>query len=217
MNRSQTHHCFGTSGYRESRTSVLPRAMRAHRPDAALVQSCQHGDKQAFDLLMRKYQGKVRGLVSRRIRDSSEVPDVAQEVFLNAYRALPGFRGESEFSTWLYRIAINTADNYFAFKKRRQVVAGTQLNGIEIAGENLEQKDLDTPEHFLLTDEIQKTVLDAIDRLSVALRQALTLRELEGLSYEEIGQILKCPTGTVGSRIFRAREAVNARLKPLLG
>ena len=165
---------------------------------------------------MRKYQKKVLVLVSRRIHDSSEVPDVAQEVFLNAYKGLPNFRNECAFYTWLYRIAINTANNHFASKKRRQAVAGTHATAIEALAEEIEQSDLHTPERLFLAEEIRKTVLDTIEHLPLILREPLVLREQDVLSYAEISEVTQCPVGTVRSRIARAREAVTARLKPLL-
>ena len=184
--------------------------------DQELVARVQKGDKRAFDLLVLKYQHKVVNLISRYIRDHSEVYDVAQEAFIKAYRALPQFRGESAFYTWMYRIAINTAENYL-------VSQGRKLPNIDIDAQDAEQfegesglKDNDTPERIALKDEIETTVLKAIEDLPEDLRTAVTLRELEGLSYEEIAETMQCPIGTVRSRIFRAREAIDKRLKPLL-
>jgi len=184
--------------------------------DQELVVRVQKGDKRAFDLLVLKYQHKVVNLISRYIRDHSEVYDVAQEAFIKAYRALPQFRGESAFYTWMYRIAINTAKNYL-------VSQGRKLPNIDIDAQDAEQfegesglKDNDTPERIALKDEIEATVLKAIEDLPEDLRTAVTLRELEGLSYEEIAETMQCPIGTVRSRIFRAREAIDKRLKPLL-
>lgn len=184
--------------------------------DQELVARVQKGDKRAFDLLVLKYQHKVVNLISRYIRDHSEVYDVAQEAFIKAYRALPQFRGESAFYTWMYRIAINTAKNYL-------VSQGRKLPNIDIDAQDAEQfegesglKDNDTPERIALKDEIETTVLKAIEDLPEDLRTAVTLRELEGLSYEEIAETMQCPIGTVRSRIFRAREAIDKRLKPLL-
>ena len=184
--------------------------------DQELVARVQKGDKRAFDLLVRKYQHKVVNLISRYIRDHSEVYDVAQEAFIKAYRALPQFRGESAFYTWMYRIAINTAKNYL-------VAQGRKMPSIDIDAQDAEQfqgesglKDNDTPERNALKDEIESTVLKAIEDLPEDLRTAITLRELEGMSYEEIAEAMQCPVGTVRSRIFRAREAVDKRLKPLL-
>jgi len=176
----------------------------------------QEGDKRAFDLLVIKYQQKVAGLISRYIRDPSEVMDVAQEAFLKAYRALPGFRGESAFYTWLYRIAINTVKNYL-------VAQGRRPPGDDLEAEVAEQMDMGgrlremgTPESHLLSMEIAQTVQRALDDLPEDLRTAIVLRELEGLTYEEIASAMECPVGTVRSRIFRAREAIDKRLRPLL-
>ena len=184
--------------------------------DQELVVRVQKGDKRAFDLLVLKYQHKVVNLISRYIRDHSEVYDVAQEAFIKAYRALPQFRGESAFYTWMYRIAINTAKNYL-------VSQGRKLPSIDIDAQEAEQfegesglKDNATPERIILKDEIEATVLKAIEDLPEDLRTAITLRELEGLSYEEIAETMQCPVGTVRSRIFRAREAIDKRLQPLL-
>ena len=186
--------------------------------DQALVERAQAGDKHAFELLVVKYQRKLARLLSRFIRDSAEVEDVSQEAFIKAYRALPSFRGESAFYTWLYRIGINTAKNYLV-SRRRRAPTSTEFD-IEDA-ESFEDAgllhDLNTPEATLLTKEIGDTVNAAVEALPAELRTALTLRELEGLSYEEIAQTMNCPIGTVRSRIFRAREAVAEKLRPLLG
>jgi RNA polymerase sigma-70 factor (ECF subfamily) len=184
--------------------------------DQALVERVQQGDKKAFDVLVLKYQHKVANLISRYIRDQSEVLDVTQEAFIKAYRALPKFRGDSAFYTWLYRVAINTAKNHLAAQSRRPP-------GDDIEAETAEQMDLgtrlkegDTPERMALQHEIAETVQLAMDELPDDLRTAITLRELEGLSYDEIAQAMECPIGTVRSRIFRAREAIDAKLRPLL-
>ncbi|MCF6236277.1 MAG: RNA polymerase sigma factor RpoE [Gammaproteobacteria bacterium] len=184
--------------------------------DKELVTRVQNGDKKAFDILVLKYQHKVAKLVSRYIRDSDEVQDVTQEAFIKAYRALPGFRGDSAFYTWLYRISVNTAKNYLISRSRRPP-------SVDIDAEDAEQfesasalKEFATPERLLFKDEIEKTVFNAIDQLPSDLRTAITLRELEGLSYEEIAQSMDCPVGTVRSRIFRARDAIQKRLEPLL-
>jgi RNA polymerase sigma-70 factor, ECF subfamily len=186
--------------------------------DQALVERAQAGDKHAFGLLVIKYQRKLARLLSRFIRDAAEVEDVAQEAFIKAYRALPSFRGESAFYTWLYRIGINTAKNYLVSRGRRAPTS-TEFN-IEDA-ESFEDAsqlhDLNTPEATLLTKEIGDTVNAAVEALPEELRTALTLREMEGLSYEDIAQVMNCPIGTVRSRIFRAREAVAEKLRPLLG
>lgn len=190
--------------------------MGEHSIDQELVERVQKGEKKAFDILVLKYQHKLVKLISRYIRDSSEVQDVAQESFIKAYRALPNFRGESAFYTWLYRIAINTAKNYLVAQGRRppdgdiDVVEAEQYSGESVL------KDYATPEHVLLRDDIEKTVYRVIRQLPEDLRMAITLRELEGLSYEEIAEAMACPVGTVRSRIFRAREAIDNKLKPLL-
>ena len=184
--------------------------------DRALVERVQGGEKGAFDMLVLKYQHKLIKLISRYIRDQSEVMDVAQESFLKAYRALPNFRGDSAFYTWLYRIAINTAKNYLVAQSRRppdEDVDSTEAEQYE--GES-DLKENATPERLLLRDEIERTVVDAIEQLPEDLRTAITLRELEGLSYEEIAVAMDCPIGTVRSRIFRAHEAINKRLEPLM-
>ncbi len=186
------------------------------RLDQELVDRVQKGDKRAFDILVRKYQHKIVNLISRYIRDPSEVLDVAQEAFIKAYRALPNFRGESAFYTWLYRIAINTAKNYLVAQDRRPPEGDIDAEeAVQLDGESA-LKDYGTPENMVLRDEIEKTVYHAIEQLPEDLRTAITLREMEGLSYEEIAQAMGCPVGTVRSRIFRAREAIDNRLKPLL-
>ncbi|MDJ0862340.1 MAG: RNA polymerase sigma factor RpoE [Gammaproteobacteria bacterium] len=184
--------------------------------DKALVQRVQSGDKEAFDVLVLKYQHKLVKLISRYIRDPSEVMDVAQESFLKAYRALPNFRGDSAFYTWLYRIAINTAKNYLVAQSRRPPDDDVNSTEAEQYDGESDLKENATPERLLLRDEIEQTVVDAIEQLPEDLRTAITLRELEGLSYEDIAIAMDCPIGTVRSRIFRAREAINRRLEPLL-
>jgi RNA polymerase sigma-70 factor (ECF subfamily) len=184
--------------------------------DQLLVERVQRGDKKAFDILVAKYQHKIVKLVSRYIRDQSEVLDVAQDAFIKAYRALPKFRGESAFYTWLYRIAINTAKNYLVAQGRRLPDSDIEIDVAEQYEGASELKDYATPERQLLKDEIEKTVFEVIEQLPEDLRTAITLRELEGLSYEEIAEAMGCPIGTVRSRIFRAREAIHNKLKPLL-
>lgn len=184
--------------------------------DQDLVARAQAGDKRAFDLLVLRYQQKVANLVARYIRDPTETLDVTQEVFIKAYRSLRGFRGESAFYTWLYRIAINTAKNFL-------VAQGRRPPGDDVEAETAEQldaggrlKEFGTPENLLLRDEIAMTIKQALEELPEDLRTAITLRELEGMSYEEIAEAMSCPIGTVRSRIFRAREAIDKRLRPLL-
>lgn len=192
--------------------------MGGNGADQPLVERVQRGDKKAFDLLVLKYQHRIIKLVSRYVRDPSDAQDVAQEAFLKAYRALPKFRGDSAFYTWLYRIVINTAKNYLVMQSRRPV--STETDGMSGEDEQSELeaslKDYTTPENMLLKDEIEATLLDAIEQLPEDLRTAITLREVEGLSYEDIASVMMCPIGTVRSRIFRAREAIDKRLKPLL-
>jgi RNA polymerase sigma-70 factor (ECF subfamily) len=186
--------------------------------DQQLVERVQGGDKQAFGLLVSKYQRKLYRLLARLVRDPAEVEDLAQETFIKAYRALGSFRGESAFYTWLYRIGINTAKNHLAAQGRR-VPSSTGLDSAEVegieGGERL--RDFDTPERHLMTRQIAETVDEAMAGLPDELREAITLRELEGLSYEDIASAMGCPIGTVRSRIFRAREAIASRLRPLLG
>jgi RNA polymerase sigma-70 factor (ECF subfamily) len=184
--------------------------------DQELVARVQAGDKKAFDLLVLKYQQKIANLVSRYIRDHSETLDVTQEAFIKAYRALPNFRGESAFYTWLYRIAINTAKNYLVAQGRRPPAGDVDAEMAEQLDVGGRLKEYATPENRLLEAEIANTVHQAIDELPEDLRTAITLRELEGLSYEEIASAMSCPVGTVRSRIFRAREAIDNRLRPLL-
>lgn len=186
--------------------------------DQQLVERVQRGDKHAFDLLVSKYQRKLGRLLSRFIRDPSEVEDVTQEAFIKAYRALPGFRGDSAFYTWLYRIGINTAKNHLVALGRRAPTS-TEMDAEE--AENLDSgeqlRDLNTPENQMMSKQVGETVNQTLLELPEELRTALTLREIEGLSYEEIAAAMQCPVGTVRSRIFRAREAVADKLRPLLG
>jgi RNA polymerase sigma-70 factor (ECF subfamily) len=186
--------------------------------DQKLVERAQRGDKHAFELLVSKYQRKLARLLSRFIRDSTEVEDVTQEAFIKAYRALPSFRGDSAFYTWLYRIGINTAKNYLVALGRRAPTT-TDIDSEEAEGfEDGDQlRDLNTPENEMMSRQVAETVNQTLEELPEELRTAITLREIEGLSYEDIANIMNCPIGTVRSRIFRAREAIAERLRPLLG
>ena len=184
--------------------------------DQQLVLRVQAGEKAAFDLLVRKYQHRVLKLVSRFVSDAADAEDVAQEAFIKAYRALASFRGDSAFYTWLYRIAINTAKNALVSNRRRPVDFDLDLQDPEQYDRHARLKEGDTPEGVLLTEEIRSVVEKAMEQLPEDLRTAIVLRELEGLSYEEIAEAMDCPVGTVRSRIFRAREAIDKKLKPLL-
>jgi len=185
--------------------------------DQALVERVQAGDKQAYGLLVAKYQRKLLRLVSRLVRDAAEAEDVTQEAFIKAYRALPNFRGDSAFYTWLYRIGVNTAKNWLVANGRRAPTS-TELDNedAENYGESDLLRDVDTPERLLMTKQIGETVNAAMADLPEELRTAISLREVDGLSYEEIAQVMDCPIGTVRSRIFRARDAIAAKLRPLL-
>ena len=184
--------------------------------DKMLVEKVKKGDKKAFDLLVLKYQQKVANIISRYIHDHSEVLDVSQETFIKAYRALPKFRGDSAFYTWLYRIATNTAKNHLAAKGRRPPMDDVEAVTAEQMDTGLRLKEQATPENLAMEAEVAKTIRQAVDDLPEDLRVAITLRELEGLSYEEIAEAMDCPIGTVRSRIFRARDAIDKKLKPLL-
>lgn len=185
--------------------------------DGALVKKAQQGDKRAFDRLVIKYQAKVMHIILRLVRDPHEAADIAQESFIRAYRALPSFRGESAFYTWLYRIAVNTAKNHLASLQRRPL---TETLESDEEGEQREMpmrlRDYDTPEKILLKEQILQTIQQTLEALPVELKTALLLREIEGMSYDEIAQVMSCPVGTVRSRIFRAREAIDKQLQPLL-
>ena len=185
--------------------------------DQILVERAQAGDRHAFDQLVSKYQRKLGRLLSRFIRDSAEIEDVTQEAFIKAYRALPSFRGDSAFYTWLYRIGINTAKNYLVAQGRRAPTS-TQFDSEEAETfESADQlRDINTPESLLMSKQIGETVNSAIDALPEELRRAIVLREIDGLSYEEIAEMMDCPIGTVRSRIYRAREAIAEKLRPLL-
>ena len=183
--------------------------------DLLLVRRVQSGDKRAFDVLVLRYQGKVLKLVMRYVRDAMEAEDVAQEAFIKAYRALPGFRGDSAFYTWLYRIVINTAKNTLVSAKRRPLDYSLDAADSEQSGLLSRLTDGETPEQLLLSDEIRRTVEAVMSELPDELRTAIVLRELDGLSYEEIASAMDCPVGTVRSRIFRAREAIDKTLRPI--
>ena len=184
--------------------------------DLELVKRVQRGDKTAFDLLVRKYQHRIGAVIGRFVHDYAESQDVAQESFIRAYRAIGNFRGDSQFYTWLYRIAVNTAKNHLVAAKRRPPTSDVDAEDAEHFSGATRMHDGDTPEHELLREEIARTVSDAVSHLPEELRQAITLREMDGLSYEEIAETMDCPVGTVRSRIFRAREAIDARLRPLM-
>jgi RNA polymerase sigma-70 factor (ECF subfamily) len=189
--------------------------LTGEQSDLALVERVQRGERAAFDVLVLRYQHKVLKLVLRYIRDPMEAEDVAQEAFIKAFRAIGSFRGDSAFYTWIYRIAINTAKNALVSRKRRLVDTSVDVHDAE--GGALEERltDGETPEHLALTDEIQRTVNRAMGELPEDLREAIVLREIDGLSYEEIAAAMECPVGTVRSRIFRAREAIDRRLRPI--
>lgn len=193
-----------------------PGALRETQLDRDLVERVQRGDSSAFDVLVRKYQHRVVGLIGRYVHDWSECQDVAQETFMRAYRALGNFRGDAQFSTWLHRIAVNTAKNHLVAQNRRPPTDDVDVMDAEQYDHGFRLRDTDTPEHELLRQEIEATVMAAVDRLPGELREAITLREVEGLSYEEIAERMGCPIGTVRSRIFRARDAIDTQLKPLL-
>jgi len=185
--------------------------------DQLLVERVQKGDKRAFDLLIQKYQHRIVSLVSRYVSDPSEAQDVAQEAFIKAYRAVKRFRGDSAFYTWLYRIAINTAKNWIVAKNRRPPNSDIDAVDAEQYAISDRMREISTPESELLREEIEHTVFDTIAKLPEDLRTAIMLREMDGMSYEEIATTMECPIGTVRSRIFRAREAIDEKLKPLLG
>ncbi|MDB5988399.1 MAG: polymerase sigma factor RpoE [Nevskia sp.] len=189
--------------------------MSEQQTDEQLVALAQEGNQRAFELLVRKYQHKIVQLVGRLVGEG-DAPDVSQETFIKAYRALNGFRGQSAFYTWLYRIGINTAKNHLVSRGRRPANQDIDIADAEQYGHTEQLSDVDTPESMLLSDEIKQKVAEVISKLPADLRQAITLRELEGLSYEEIAEVMDCPIGTVRSRIFRAREAIDTVVQPLL-
>lgn len=185
--------------------------------DAELIEQARRGDKQAFDFLVQRYQCRISKLVTRYVRDSAEVMDVTQESFIKAYRALDRFRGESSFYTWLYRIAINTAKNHAVLQSRRLIEINVETIDVDKMLMRMNLREYSAPEKMLLDVEVETVVHDVIQHLPKELKTAITLRELEGMSYEEIAGIMRCPVGTVRSRIFRAREAIERRVRPLLG
>ncbi|EGY28408.1 RNA polymerase sigma factor RpoE [Candidatus Regiella insecticola 5.15] len=189
--------------------------MREQLTDQILVERVQKGDQQSFNLLVIRYQNKVAGLVSRYV-PQGDIPDVVQEAFIKAYRALPSFRGESAFYTWLYRIAINTAKNYLITQKRRPPSNDIDVDDVENNENIAALKEISNPENLMLSDELRQIVFQTIAILPEDLRMAITLRELDNLSYEEIATIMDCPVGTVRSRIFRAREAIDSKIQPLI-
>lgn len=191
--------------------------MSENQTDENLVRQTQRGNKAAFNLLVIKYQHRVQKLVARFVRNHDEVEDVVQEAFIKAYRAIGNFRGDSQFYTWLYRIAVNTAKNHLVSKSRKPPASDLDVEEVENMSIGAAMSDIATPERTLLADEIARTVRNAIDKLPDDLKTAITLREFEGLSYDDIANAMGCPVGTVRSRIFRAREAIDEQLKPLMG
>lgn len=190
--------------------------MGARETDQQLVERAQKGDTRAFDLLVKKYQHKILGLIGRYVQDHGEVQDVAQEAFIKAYRALGSFRSESAFYTWMYRIAINTAKNYLVSRGRRPPGSDLDISDAEVVDQSGRLSDIESPEAAIARDQLEAAVFEAIEALPDELRTAITLREFDGLSYEDIATIMECPVGTVRSRIFRAREAVDKHIAPLL-
>lgn len=190
--------------------------MNEQLTDQVLIERIQSGDKQAFNLLVVKYQNKVCNLISRYVNNQSDVADVAQETFIKAYRAIPTFRGESAFYTWLYRIAVNTAKNHLVALGRRPPATDVDAEEAEYFETGSALKEISNPENLTLSNELKEVVFNAIEALPEDLKTAMTLRELDGLSYEEIADVMECPVGTVRSRIFRAREAVEKKIQPLL-
>ena len=186
--------------------------------DHQLVERVREGDKRAYGLLVEKYRRKIIRLLSRMVRDPDDLEDIAQETFIKAYRALPQFRGDAAFYTWLYRIAVNTAKNFLVARgKAMRTVSEQAVNDEDEPDDRLVAQDIGTPESELLSKQVAIAVNEAVDALPEELRQAITLREMEGMSYEEIAEYMACPIGTVRSRIFRAREAIASKLRPILG
>ena len=184
--------------------------------DKEIIERVKNGDKKAYDLLVLKYQQRVINLISRFVKNYADALDVSQETFIKAYKALPNFRGESAFYTWLYRIAVNTAKNHLTVQSRKITKSDYDVTEIEQIEGNMTLTEQTTPENLLIKDELQETVLNTIENLPEDLKSAIMLREIEGLSYEEIATVMECPVGTVRSRIFRARETIDNKIKPLL-
>ena len=184
--------------------------------DQKLVERVQRGDKNAFNLLVTKYQHKVANLVSRYVKNHSDVPDIVQEAFIKAYRALPNFRGDSAFYTWLYRIAVNCAKNHMVASNRKPPGSDIEVEDAEIYDSGEALRENASPEKLLMRDQLEKVIFDTIDELPEDLKTAITLREIEGMSYEEIAESMGCPVGTVRSRIFRARETIDEKIRPLM-
>lgn len=215
--RARQHKTMQADREIRNAAATLPatRTMTERDLDQKLVERAQQGDNRAFDALVLKYQQRVIQLVARFVNDG-DAPDVAQEAFIKAYRALPNFRGQSAFYTWLYRIAINTAKNFLVSRKRRPADQDIDVADAELYGHTAHLSDSDTPEAAVLTEEIRKVVMSTIEQLPPDLRTAISLREFDGLSYEDIAAAMDCPVGTVRSRIFRARAAIDENLRPLL-
>ncbi|MBE1298780.1 MAG: RNA polymerase sigma factor RpoE [Alteromonadaceae bacterium] len=184
--------------------------------DQQLVELVQRGDKNAFNLLVQKYQHKVAHLVSRYVKNNGDIADVVQEAFIKAYRALPNFRGESAFYTWLYRIAVNSAKNYLVAQGRKPPANDVDAEEADFYDGSDALRENSTPERVMLSDEIKRILFDTVEKLPEDLKMAITLREIEGMSYEDIANVMDCPVGTVRSRIFRAREAIDKEIQPLL-
>jgi RNA polymerase sigma-70 factor (ECF subfamily) len=184
--------------------------------DKEIIERVKNGDKKAYDLLVLKYQQRVINLISRFVKNHADALDISQDTFIKAYKALPNFRGESAFYTWLYRIAVNTAKNHLTVQSRKITKSDYDVTEIEQIEGNMSLTEQTTPENLLLKDELQETVLNAIENLPEDLKSAIMLREIEGLSYAEIAAAMECPVGTVRSRIFRAREIIDNKIKPLL-
>ena len=184
--------------------------------DKEIIERVKNGDKKAYDLLVLKYQQRVINLISRFVKNYADALDISQETFIKAYKALPNFRGESAFYTWLYRIAVNTAKNHLTVQSRKITKSDYDVTEIEQIEGNMTLTEQTTPENLLIKDELQETILNTIENLPEDLKSAIMLREIEGLSYEEIAAVMECPVGTVRSRIFRARETIDNKIKPLL-